>query len=101
MIDILRNTTYSYRVKVETNTDPPLYHVTTYPKYPKHSMEDANVKFGHYRFDLVPEWMVTAMTMLDMASEGGDATIPYFGTKSGGVYWLMADQVYGKEQNQE
>ena len=93
MIDSERNPTSSYRVEIEIGSDPLLYYVTTYPQ--RITVPTLGVA-GHYRADVLPKWLIIAMTMLDMASENNVGSIPYFGTKSINTYWLMAKQVYAE-----
>jgi hypothetical protein len=83
----------SYRIeKVNSDLDQLTLSVTIYPP----AGEKENVSVGSfYRVDAVPEWVTIAMDMLDASATDGVGSIPFYGSKSGMVYWLHAEQVYG------
>ena len=83
----------SYRVEVmwPVGSDLLTFNVTIYPPAGSgHSVTVGSV----YREDVIPEWMRIAVDMLDMAAVGGNAMIPFFGSKAGNVYWFHSQQVY-------
>ena len=87
----------SYRVEVAwpSGSDQLIFSVTVYPPI----TSDNPVTVGSlYREDVIPEWMRTAVDMLDMAAIKGEATIPFFGSKAGSTYWFFAQQVYEGKQ---
>jgi len=86
----------SYRVEVSwpVKSDQLTFLLTIYP--PVGSGYGSTVRC-EYREDVIPEWMRTAIDMLDMAAFKGEATIPFFGSKSGNTYWFFAKQVYETE----
>jgi len=77
-------------------SDQLIFSITVYP--PADSDKQPIVG-GTYREDSIPEWVRTALDMLDMAAIQGQAVIPFFGSKSDNTYWFFAQQVYeaGKE----
>jgi len=87
-----RDPSTSYRVEVAwpAGADQLTFSVTIYPP--------GSLTVGSiYREDVVPQWMRTAIDMLDMAAIKGEAIIPFFGNKSGNTYWFFAQQVYETE----
>lgn len=83
----------SYRVEVTwpANSDQLTFSVTIYP--PASSGESVTVGTV-YREDVIPEWIRVAIDMLDMAAVEGNASIPFFGNKSGNLYWFHSRQTY-------
>ena len=84
----------SYRVEVmwPVKSDNLILNVTTYPPVTEGNPVTVS---SVYREDAIPEWMRVALDMLDMAAVGGDALVPFFGSKAGNIYWFHAQQVYG------
>lgn len=84
----------SYRVELlDDPKDGLTYHVTTYaPSGVSGSLE--YTKEETLRVDLVPSWVLTSIEMLNMASVNEAGAIPFFGTRSGNIYWFQASQVY-------
>lgn len=84
----------SYRVEVvwPPGEDALTYLVTIYPPIAGGSVTPTIG--AAYREDVIPEWMQVAIDMLNMAAVNGDATIHFFGSKAGNVYWLHAQQTY-------
>lgn len=93
-MDNVRDPKSSYRIEIlwPPSSDSLTYNITIYP--PLKSKYAAAPTIGVMsREDSVPEWMLTAVEMLNMASIDAQADIPFFGTRIGNIYWLHAEQV--------
>lgn len=88
-MDSERDPHTSYRVERMPGA---LFSVTTYP--PTDTYDNGITIEENLLESKLPTWVRTSMDMLDMASTNDAGAVPFFGTRSGNIYWFQSTQIY-------